>query len=51
MSTKLAMNSMMIAAAMTAGLAMASSQDAKADEMEKCYGVALKGQNGCKAGA
>ena len=51
MSTKLAMNSMMIAAAMTAGLAMASTQDAKAAEMEKCYGVALKGQNGCKAGA
>jgi uncharacterized membrane protein len=24
---------------------------AKAAEMEKCYGVALKGQNDCKAGA
>lgn len=36
-----------IAAAVAAGTAAAP---AGADEMEKCYGVALKGQNDCAAG-
>jgi uncharacterized membrane protein len=27
------------------------SQSAAAQEQEKCYGIALKGQNDCKAGA
>ena len=37
-------------AAVTATLA-AVSYPAAAQEQEKCYGVALKGQNDCKAGA
>jgi uncharacterized membrane protein len=37
-----------IAGAMTAALAGVTA--AKAQEMEKCYGIALKGQNDCKAG-
>lgn len=51
MNKKVAMNSVMIAAAMTAGLAMATAQKAEAAGKEKCYGVALKGENDCKAGA
>lgn len=40
-----------IAGAFTAALAMASAPPAQAaEEMEKCYGVALKGQNDCAAG-
>jgi len=39
-----------IAGAMTAAVAAAGVASARAAEMEKCYGVALKGQNDCAAG-
>lgn len=40
-----------IAGAMTAAVAAAAgATSARAAEMEKCYGVALKGQNDCAAG-
>jgi len=38
------------AAAMTVAATPAAAQDKMADK-EKCYGVALKGKNDCKAGA
>lgn len=38
-----------LAGAMTAAIA-AAAQPARAAEMEKCYGIALKGQNDCAAG-
>ncbi len=44
-----------VAAALGAALAMASlpagAQAADAMDKEKCYGVAMKGKNDCKAGA
>jgi len=41
-----------LAAALTLVAAQASAQPKPAQpETEKCYGVALKGQNDCKAGA
>ena len=40
---------LVIAGAMTAALSMAPA--AQAASKEKCYGVALKGQNDCAAGA
>ena len=44
--------SLAIAAALTSALAVvAVSQPAQAGAKEKCYGVALKGQNDCAAGA
>lgn len=39
-----------IAGAMTAAIAGLKSAEAQAAEMEKCYGIALKGQNDCAAG-
>jgi uncharacterized membrane protein len=40
-----------IAGAMTAAIASATlSAPAHAEDMEKCYGIALKGQNDCAAG-
>ena len=39
-----------LATALTLGALPAHAQD-KAGAMEKCYGVALKGQNDCAAGA
>lgn len=39
-----------LAGAVTAALA-AQGTDAQAEEKVKCYGVALAGQNDCKAGA
>ena len=40
-----------IAGAMTAAIAgTAITTAAQAEDMEKCYGVALKGQNDCAAG-
>lgn len=33
------------------GAAALTTTPAAADDMEKCFGVALKGQNDCKAGA
>lgn len=39
-----------IAGAMTAAVAGLQAGAAQAEDMEKCYGVALKGQNDCAAG-
>lgn len=50
MSHKLT-TSLAIAAALGSALAAASVSSAQAGAKEKCYGVALKGQNDCAAGA
>jgi uncharacterized membrane protein len=51
MSQKITM-SLAIAAALTSALATAAiSTSARAGAKEKCYGVSLKGQNDCAAGA
>jgi uncharacterized membrane protein len=51
MSQKLTM-SLAIAAALSSAIAAAAvSSPAQAGAKEKCYGVALKGQNDCAAGA
>ncbi len=39
-----------LTAVLVAAALPALSQSAAAEEREKCYGVALKGQNDCKAG-
>ncbi|MBV8428122.1 MAG: DUF2282 domain-containing protein [Hyphomicrobiales bacterium] len=39
-----------LAASVAAALAIPSVQASAADAKEKCYGVALKGQNDCAAG-
>ena len=43
--------SLAIAAALGTALAAAAVSQAEAGDKEKCYGVALKGQNDCAAGA
>jgi uncharacterized membrane protein len=46
--------SLALAASLTSALALAAASPASAEEMagkEKCFGVALKGKNDCKAGA
>jgi uncharacterized membrane protein len=50
MSHKLSM-SLAIAAALGSALATAAVSQSQAGTKEKCYGVALKGQNDCAAGA
>jgi uncharacterized membrane protein len=40
-----------VAGALASIVGLAATTAAPAAEMEKCYGVALKGQNDCKAGA
>ena len=50
MSHKLT-TSLAIAAALTSALATAATSPAQAGAKEKCYGVSLKGQNDCAAGA
>ncbi|QCO57827.1 DUF2282 domain-containing protein (plasmid) [Pseudorhodobacter turbinis] len=42
---------LIIAGALAAGLAAHFAGPAQAQEMEKCFGVALAGQNDCAAGA
>jgi uncharacterized membrane protein len=42
---------LMIAGALAAGLTAHFAGPAQAQEMEKCFGVALAGQNDCAAGA
>ena len=42
---------LIIAGAVTATIAGVQGSAVKAADMEKCYGVALKGQNDCAAGA
>ena len=39
-----------LAGAIAAAIAGVAAAPAQAAEMEKCYGVALKGQNDCAAG-
>ena len=43
--------SLAIAAALSSALATATVSSAEAGAKEKCYGVSLKGQNDCAAGA
>jgi uncharacterized membrane protein len=50
MSQKLTM-SFAIAAALSSALATVAVSQAEAGAKEKCYGVSLKGQNDCAAGA
>ena len=50
MSHKITM-SLAIAAALSSALATSVSTSAQAGTKEKCYGVSLKGQNDCAAGA
>jgi uncharacterized membrane protein len=51
-STKLnAAMSLAIAAAVGSALAAIAAPSAQAASKEKCYGIALKGQNDCAAGA
>ena len=51
MSDKPPITSLAIAGALTSALAMiGSSAEAQQVAKEKCYGVALKGQNDCAAG-
>lgn len=42
--------SLALATSLAAGLGMAATGQAAAEDMEKCYGVALAGQNDCAAG-
>lgn len=41
---------LLVASALTTALAGLAVPAAQAADMEKCYGVSLKGQNDCKAG-
>ena len=50
MSHKITM-SLAIAAALSSALVTVVSTSAQAGAKEKCYGVSLKGQNDCAAGA
>ena len=43
--------SVLVASAFAAALSTLAVASANAQETEQCYGVALKGQNDCKAGA
>jgi uncharacterized membrane protein len=50
-TSRLSLSALSLAAALTAGGGMAFAQGApEAAKSEKCYGVALKGQNDCAAG-
>ncbi|MBO0346983.1 DUF2282 domain-containing protein [Roseibium sp. CAU 1637] len=50
--TKKTMTAAVLASAVAGALAsVAVPQEAAAQAKEKCYGVSLKGQNDCKAGA
>lgn len=51
MKKSIKLSTLLAAGAMASGLALAEADLAKANEnMEKCYGVALAGENDCKAG-
>jgi uncharacterized membrane protein len=45
------MTSLVIAGALSSALAMISTAQAQGPSKEKCFGVALKGENDCAAGA
>ncbi|MGE0846574.1 MAG: DUF2282 domain-containing protein [Flavobacteriaceae bacterium] len=51
MSTAKTFSTLVVAGAMATALAGLSATGVHAEDKEKCYGVALKGQNDCKAGA
>jgi len=52
MSTTKTLTALAVAGAMATALSMtAVPHTAQAQDMEKCFGVAMKGQNDCKAGA
>lgn len=42
--------SLILASAFATAVTMAAAPASQAADMEKCYGVSLKGQNDCKAG-
>lgn len=42
--------SLALATSLAAGLGVAATGHSAADDMEKCYGVSLAGQNDCAAG-
>lgn len=51
MSTTKSLTAMAVAGALATALTMvAAPNQASAQDMEKCFGVAMKGQNDCKAG-
>jgi uncharacterized membrane protein len=51
MSTTKTLTAMAVAGAMATALTMvAAPNQARAQDTEKCFGVAMKGQNDCKAG-
>lgn len=41
---------LVLASAFATAMTLAAAPPTQAADMEKCYGVALKGQNDCKAG-
>lgn len=47
---KIRVLSLALAGSIASALAVAATTSASAAEMEKCYGVAMKGQNDCAAG-
>jgi len=49
-TTAKAVTALALAGALGTALTAGLSQTARAADMEKCYGVAMKGQNDCKAG-
>jgi len=49
-TTAKAVTALALAGALGTALTAGLSQTARAADMEKCYGVALKNQNDCKAG-
>jgi uncharacterized membrane protein len=53
MKTKTAISSATLAASLAAAMTLVAAQASAEEkvEMEKCYGVSLKGGNDCKAGA
>ncbi len=52
MNTTRTLTALAVAGAMATALSLtAAPKQASAQDMEKCYGVAMKGQNDCKAGA
>lgn len=48
--TSILLSAAVVAAAMTAAIVDAEAQAKDKGKQEKCYGVALKGQNDCAAG-
>jgi len=49
-SRNLAVTALTLAAALASGAALAQDKKGAASDMEKCFGIALAGQNDCAAG-